>query len=128
MTSQVVPACCSEKSCSRIQPLEPLRVTKPGWPPSWYIVTQHRDIGPDGFEPMQKHEAHGLLAELLERGHQAKEAKAKEPEAKNTGGNTKWTPAAPRKPSDNPQLGIEHLSGKHLSPVTGCSRCAEAQR
>lgn len=117
MASQVIPACCGELSCSREQPIEPLRRVDKDGTVRWFAVTQHRDIGPDGFESMQKHELRGEFFRLLEDGYSSQQqAEAHVP-----------APAAPRKPSNNPQLSIDHLSGQHLSPVAGCSRCAESR-
>jgi hypothetical protein len=66
---EIVDPCCGVLGCQRMQPLEvEYEADEITGVRRWYIVTQHRDVGPDGFESMQRHEVKGRLRELLEAG------------------------------------------------------------
>lgn len=123
MVSQVTVPCCSSPRCQRQQPIKLWRAAAQNDQPArWFAVTQFIDHGPGAtIEPLQSHQLGPEDTWVLELGWQAFAEKAAAEQAKQA-------PAAPRKPSSNPQLSIDHLSGQHLSPVAGCSRCATESR
>jgi hypothetical protein len=123
MTTKIKSPCCDERVCQREQPIKLWReAAKDGQPARWFAATQYIDHGPGAaIEPLQRHQLGQEDTWLLELGWQAFAEKAAAEQAKQA-------PAAPRKPSSNPQLNIDHLSGEHLSPVAGCPRCSAEAR